>query len=311
MPVQFVSHGGPTYLYKAEPDDPPIMKQMDKDSELVASYKNLRYPVEPKAILVVSAHWEERPLRITCQERHPTLLYDYYGFPEETYHVKYPSPGSPELAKRVAELLKAAGHDVVLDTKRNLDHGAFLPLMLMYPEAKIPVVQLSLHASLDPARHIMIGRALQPLRDEGILILASGSSTHDLRGMFGAAYRNPTAYRRAVKEFTDALNKAMESDPAVRDDVLINWRSKLPYSREMHPREEHLIPLMVAAGAAGSDRGKLQLDIRPEGIFANTFYIFDSPSSSASSSSANTCPAGPAPATEASAASQNGACGVL
>lgn len=276
MPVQFVSHGGPTYLYKAPPGAPAIFKLMDKDSDLVKSYKNLRLPVPPKSIVIISAHWEaSEVLRVTSQERHPSLLYDYYGFPPETYEVKYDCPGSPALARRVVELLKRGGHEAVEDTKRNIDHGAFLPLMLMYPEATIPVVQLSLLASLDPAAHISIGKALKPLRDEGVLIIGSGSSTHDLRGMLRGVYAGGKAtYQRHVTEFTDTLNKAMEAEPAVRDEHLLKWRTMLPHSEEQHPREEHLLPLMVTVGAAGEDRGKLQIDIRPDGIAANTFYLF-------------------------------------
>lgn len=200
----------------------------------------------PKAALVVSGHWEAAVPTLNTAEK-PSLLFDYYGFPEHTYRLRYPAPGAPELALRVRELLAGAGFDSAVDAKRGLDHGVFVPFLLIYPRADVPVLQLSLQKSLDPALHLQIGKALAPLRQQGVLIVGSGMSYHNLAAMFsggGAA---------AAASF-DAWLSEVVKDPATRDASLSAWRSA-PGGRESHPREEHLIPLMVAAGAAAGDAG--------------------------------------------------------
>ncbi len=200
----------------------------------------------PTAVLVISAHWEA-PLPTLNVAANPELLFDYYGFPEHTYRLEYPAAGAPALAPRVHELLAAAGLDSAVDAGRGLDHGVFVPFLLIYPQADVPILQLSLQRSLDPALHLSIGRALAPLRDEGVLIVGSGLSYHNLGAFF-----SPRG-REAAAQFDTWLGRAV-SDPATRDARLTAWRSA-PGGRESHPREEHLLPLMVAAGAAGDDAG--------------------------------------------------------
>jgi aromatic ring-opening dioxygenase catalytic subunit (LigB family) len=177
---------------------------------------------------------------------HPPMLYDYHGFPPESYQITWPAPGDPEIAARVRQVLADAAIDTGADAMRGFDHGTFVPLKLAYPNADVPAFQLSLKRGLDPAEHLAIGRALEPLRDEGVFIIASGMTFHNLRAFF-----NPDA--NAVSEVFDAwLRETMSREPAVRDRRLTQWASA-PGARVAHPREEHLIPLMVAAGAAGSD----------------------------------------------------------
>jgi aromatic ring-opening dioxygenase catalytic subunit (LigB family) len=178
------------------------------------------------------------------------MLYDYYGFPAASYEIQWPAPGEPALAARVQQLLGAAGFQTASDSQRGFDHGTFIPLKLTYPDANVPTVQLSLKAGLDPAEHLAIGRALAPLRDEGVFIIGSGMTFHNLR-----AFRDPRS--RPIAETFDAWLQDVATRPAVeRDRALANW-SIAPMAREAHPREEHLIPLMVIAGAAGGDAGRV------------------------------------------------------
>jgi len=208
-----------------------------------------RLPRRPAGMVVVSAHWEAKVPTVMTAER-PPMLYDYYGFPPESYHITWPAPGDPKLAARVRALLEQAGLPAAEDGRRGFDHGTFVPLKLTFPGADVPTIQLSLEEGLDPARHLAIGRALAPLRDEGVLLVGSGMSYHNLRG-FG----RPEA--RADAEAFDAwLQRAAVADPGVRDAELTRWAAA-PAARRVHPREEHLLPLMVMAGAAGSDRGRI------------------------------------------------------
>jgi aromatic ring-opening dioxygenase catalytic subunit (LigB family) len=200
----------------------------------------------PKAVLVISGHWEN-PLPTFNVAAKPGLLFDYYGFPEHTYRLKYPAAGAPELAERVRKMLGDAGFASDVESKRGLDHGVFVPFLLIYPNADVPILQLSLQASLDPVLHLALGKALAPLRDQGVLIVGSGMSYHNLADMFsgrGAA---------AAAAFDAWLGDAVQ-DPAIRDQLLAKWR-EAPGGAASHPREEHLIPLMVAAGAAQGDHG--------------------------------------------------------
>lgn len=200
----------------------------------------------PKAVLVISGHWETTQLTVNVAER-PKLLFDYYGFPEHTYRLKYPVPGAPDLEPRVRALLADAGFELEVDSKRGLDHGVFVPFLLVYPNADVPIMQLSLLQSLDPMTHIAIGRALAPLRERGVLIVGSGMSYHNLAAMFSGRGAE------ASLSFDAWLAEAI-SDPKTRDEKLAEWRNA-PGGRESHPRAEHLIPLMVAAGAADGDPG--------------------------------------------------------
>jgi aromatic ring-opening dioxygenase catalytic subunit (LigB family) len=200
----------------------------------------------PKALLVVSAHWEER-VPTVMTGAHPPMLYDYYGFPPESYQITWPAPGEPTLAARVRALLEAAGFQTGADPTRGFDHGTFVPLKLAYPDADVPVVQLSLKKGLDPAEHLAVGRALAPLREEGVFIIGSGMTYHDLRNMNAGAI--------PIAETFDAWLRETTGLPAPeRDRRLTEW-AKAPAGRRAHPREEHLLPLMVVAGAAGADVG--------------------------------------------------------
>ena len=207
-----------------------------------------RLPARPKAALVVSAHWEEaRPTVSTGAA--PPMLFDYYGFPEHTYRLMLPAPGCPELARRVAELLTAAGIACDEDGDRGFDHGVFVPFLRITPEADLPIVMLSLRRDLDPAAHLAIGAALAPLRDEGVLIVGSGQSYHNLS-------RFTDGDGATSEAFDGWLSAAVTSDdPDVRSRDLRAWASA-PAARAAHPREEHLLPLMVVAGAAGRDVGR-------------------------------------------------------
>jgi aromatic ring-opening dioxygenase catalytic subunit (LigB family) len=203
----------------------------------------------PDAVLVVSGHWEEDPIAVNVEER-PPLLYDYYGFPEHTYRLEYPAPGAPQLAREVRELLTAAGIPSREERRRGLDHGVFVPFKVIYPEASVPILQVSLQRGLDPAAHLRIGRALAPLRSRGVLIVGSGMSFHNLRI---ASIEN--ARIAPSEEFDAWLGRAVcDPDPEARNSSLIGW-SRAPAARFAHPREEHLLPLMVAAGAAAQERG--------------------------------------------------------
>jgi aromatic ring-opening dioxygenase catalytic subunit (LigB family) len=214
----------------------------------VAYWRSLRGlpPSPPTALLVVSAHWEA-PVPTVMTSPNPPMLYDYGGFPAEAYRISWPAPGDPALARRVRALLGDAGVDTAEDSRRGYDHGTFVPLKMTYPDAEVPVVQLSLVAGLDASAHLRIGRALAPLRDEGVFIVGSGDSFHNMRG-FGPAFLERS------EAFNGWLTEAVTAKSDERERLLSRWE-QAPFSRLCHPREEHLIPLMVVAGAAGGDAG--------------------------------------------------------
>ena len=245
MPVVYVPHGGGPW--------PFVETGIGSKAELNALAEYLRsLPTLPErtpiALLVVSAHWEESVPTVTTSE-HPPLVYDYYGFSPESYELTWPAPGHPAVAERVMALLSSAGIVYSSTLQRGFDHGTFVPMKLAYPEANIPTVQLSLKRGLDPEQHLAIGRALAPLRNEGVFIIGSGMTYHNLRA-FGPQYR-------AVSETFDAwLREAVTAEPHERNEQLRHWQ-EAPAARQAHPREEHLLPLMVVAGAAGTDRAKL------------------------------------------------------
>jgi aromatic ring-opening dioxygenase catalytic subunit (LigB family) len=243
MPVVFLPHGGGPWPFV------DVGMDASEVAELSGYLRSLgALPSSPpKALLVVSAHWEARvPTVMTAAN--PPLFYDYYGFPPESYELTWPAPGDPALAARVRDLLGAAGFETAADAKRGFDHGTFIPLKLMVPDAKVPTVQLSLKTGLDPEEHVSLGRALAPLRDEGVFILGSGMSYHNLR-----AFGDPSA-RPHAEAFDAWLRQVALSPQAERDRRLAQWASA-PSARAAHPREEHLLPLMVVAGAAGTDPG--------------------------------------------------------
>jgi aromatic ring-opening dioxygenase catalytic subunit (LigB family) len=199
-------------------------------------------PERPKAILIVSGHWETDGFAFTAAKR-PPLIYDYHGFPPHTYQLTYPAPGDPALAARAADLLREAGLPAARDPVRGLDHGVFVPLKVAFPDADVAVVEMSVDRRLDPAQHLTAGRALAPLRDEGVLIVGAGMSFHNMRG-----YGDPRATDPS-RQFDAWLAGAATQDAAPRADALMRW-ADAPAGRFSHPREEHLLPLMVAAGAS-------------------------------------------------------------
>lgn len=204
----------------------------------------------PDAILLVSAHWEEPRPTITGNPA-PRLIYDYYGFPDEAYRIRYPAPGSPQLAQRVWELLNGENLQPDLDDGRGFDHGLFIPLKIMYPDARIPCVQLSLLKSLDPDQHIRVGAALAALRAENILVIGSGFSFHNLRAFFAATVPDADDRNQAFENWLLECCSSSEIDEEERRQRLIHWQDA-PGARFCHPREEHLLPLHVCYGIAGA-----------------------------------------------------------
>jgi len=241
LPTYFVSHGGGPWPWMREQYGPVY-------DQLAASLAALRAEADAagavRAVLVVTSHWEA-PRFMVSSGAAPGMIHDYGGFPPHTYQVRYPAPGDPALARRVVDLLAAAGHPAGLDPERGFDHGTFSMLYPVYPEAAMPVVQLSLRADLDPAAHLAAGRALALLRDEGVLVIGSGLSFHNLR-QFGAGGR------AASHAFDGWLQTTLALPPVERAEALARWETA-PAARAAHPREEHLIPLMVALGAAAEE----------------------------------------------------------
>ena len=243
MPVVFLPHGGGPWPFV----DLGFIDR--RETEALARYLRGLPGVtltRPRALLVVSAHWEESVATVMTSER-PPMFFDYYGFPPESYQLTWPAPGEPAVAARVHELLRGAGIGTASNPVRGYDHGTFIPLKVAYPDADVPVVQLSLKRSLDPKEHLAIGKALAPLRDEGVFIVGSGMTYHNMRGFMGAG-------RADAETFDTWLRAAATAAPTERERLLGAWASA-PAARAAHPREEHLLPLMVIAGAASEDRG--------------------------------------------------------
>jgi aromatic ring-opening dioxygenase catalytic subunit (LigB family) len=245
QPTLYISHGGGPSFSMEYP--PPIGAHGFDNLRHYLSGVIANLPQRPQAILTISAHWEEACVTVGTSPA-PPMLFDYYGFPPHAYQLNYPAPGNPALAARVRGLLDASGIANAENNTRGYDHGVFVPFMVIDPEAKIPVVTMSLEHNLDPARHLAIGAALAPLRDEGVLIVGSGNSFHNLRSFFDG--RPETSM-----QFDTWLTQAVElPGPTARAAALTNWE-RAPAARLCHPREEHLLPLMVAAGAGQTDRG--------------------------------------------------------
>jgi aromatic ring-opening dioxygenase catalytic subunit (LigB family) len=214
-----------------------------------------------RSILVISAHWEEATPTLHFGER-PGMLYDYGGFPAFTYTITWPAPGDPAVAGRAAALLAEAGLDSGREEQRGYDHGTFVPLMLAFPEANIPVAQLSLVSGLDPDLHFRIGRAIEALREEGVLIIGSGMSYHNMRGFMSDDPR----IQAVSKSFDDWLAQTVAMpDPEERRMRLVDWK-RAPGALECHPRSEHLVPLFVVAGAAGADQGRRDYSAQLMGV---------------------------------------------
>ena len=258
LPSLYLSHGAPTL-----PIDPALPS---------AAFGVLaaRLP-RPRAILMLSAHWcTAKPVASTAES--PETIHDFHGFPRALYEINYPAPGAPELARGAAALLQAQGIDAAT-AEHGLDHGAWVPMLLMFPQADVPVAQLSIQPHRDPAHHFQMGRALRPLADDGVMIVGSGQITHNLRAADFQARREDADPR--VAEFTDWF----EARLAARDiDALLDYRRQAPHAALMHPSDEHLLPVYAALGAAPDDYA---LEIDSLGTYqralAMTNYIFEAP----------------------------------
>ncbi|MGE4130389.1 MAG: class III extradiol ring-cleavage dioxygenase [Bdellovibrionales bacterium] len=240
LPTYFLSHGGGPWPYLTGRFRKAFAKL---EASITALPKDLG--VTPKAILVVSGHWEEKDFAVTASPK-PPMVYDYSGFPAHTYQIKYDAPGSPELAEKIAAILNGVGLRSHTDQGRGFDHGTFVPLAVAYPKADIPVVQLSIRTDYDPLAHFQVGRALAPLRDQGVLIIGSGLSFHNLQ-MIGPEAAYPS------REFDNWLGETMKAQPEERKNRLLKW-VEAPFARISHPQEDHFVPLFVAVGAAEGER---------------------------------------------------------
>jgi aromatic ring-opening dioxygenase catalytic subunit (LigB family) len=248
QPTLFIPHGGGPCFFM----DWSVMGEPANTWDKTAAWlKALAadLPERPKAIIVISGHWEEEVFTAATAAQ-PEMIYDYYGFPKHTYELQYPAPGSTALANRIVRLFEAAGIAAKTDDKRGFDHGVFIPFLLAFPEADIPVVPLSLKKSLDPAEHLAAGKALKALRDEGVLIVGSGMSYHNMH-----AFRTPSATEPSQAFDTWLTDSLGQDSKAARMQSLTHW-SQGTAARNAHPREEHLLPLMIAAGAADDDKGQ-------------------------------------------------------
>lgn len=242
LPTLFLPHGGGPCFFMDDPDG-MWTRMADFLRGVITGL-----PERPRALLVVSGHWEEPIFKVTGHAQ-PPLIYDYGGFPPHTYALTWPAPGAPDLAADIVQRLHAAGIEAAVDATRGWDHGVFIPLKVALPDADIPVVQLSLRDDMDPAKLLAAGAALQSLREQGVLIVGSGMSYHNMRGFFGRVSAGPES-----KAFDDWLTRAVEAAPDKRNALLVDW-ARAPHARDAHPREEHLLPLMLVAGAAGDDAG--------------------------------------------------------
>jgi aromatic ring-opening dioxygenase catalytic subunit (LigB family) len=265
LPTLYLPHGGGPCFFMDWPGDPHTWNEMGAFLRGVG-----KAIIRPKAIVVISAHWEAAEFTVTSNP-HPPMLFDYYGFPAHTYQLKYPAPGAPELAQRIQDLLNAAGLPARADAQRGFDHGVFIPLLLAYPAADIPIVQLSLKTGLDPAPHIQAGLALAELRAEGVLIIGSGMSFHNMQGFFNGGFEHPS------KQFDQWLSAAIaQPDARTRNNLLTEWK-KAPGALDCHPRSEHLLPLMVVAGAAGKLEGRKMFECEIKGSTISAFSFNAAP----------------------------------
>lgn len=254
-PIIFVSHGAPSLVLEdcAARD---FLKRLG--SELGA----------PRAIVAISAHWASESPALTGTAN-PDTIHDFYGFPDALYRLRYPAPGAPQLAAQICELIHAGGFECEIDPQRGLDHGTWSPLLLMYPQAQVPVVQIAIQPHRGAAHHFALGAALASLRDEGILIMGSGGATHNLGQIRGGG--NPPA-PKWVSAFAEWLTDAVTDG---RSAELVNYRRVAPCAAENHPSEEHFLPLIVAAGAAGEGaRGRCLHSSYTYGVLSMASYAF-------------------------------------
>jgi aromatic ring-opening dioxygenase catalytic subunit (LigB family) len=264
FPVMFVNHGGgPMPLMGRQPQLAQHMQEAVK-----------RYiPEKPTAIVVLSAHWEASPIQISNYDVPQPLLYDYGGFPSETYQYQYPARGSPDLSSRIHNLLKDQGIPSELENDRGFDHGVFVPLKIMFPDADIPVVAVSMDASLDSEKNMQIGQALAPLRDHGVFILGSGYTFHNLPNFFHPT----TASKQAACNFNEWLKETMlSSQPSEMKQRLTHWE-QAPGAKQSHPREEHLIPLLMTVAASDFTGAQVIYDTTrdADSEHAVTGYLFN------------------------------------
>ena len=260
MPSIYLPHGGGPW-----PWTPAFTPQLEADYVLLRRYLESipdALPRRPTGIVIVSAHWE-RPVPTVLAAAQPTMLYDYGGFPQNTYEISWPAPGSPRLAQQVRELIEASHIPTAEESERGFDHGVFVPMKLAFPSADIPTVQLSLDAGYDPERHLAIGRALAPLREQGVLIVGSGMSWEDFRAR--------DLVRRS-NAFDEWFQETATAEHSSRDLALGDW-TRAPHARAAHPHEEHLLPMMVAAGAAGEDRGHVAFNGTLMGIRVSAVHF--------------------------------------
>jgi len=238
--------------------------------EMVDRLKEFARQIQkPSAILVISAHWEE-PVPTITSGANPSLIYDYYGFPAESYEIEYPCPGEPDLANQAYEALKQAGLPVQLDDARGFDHGLFVPLKIMYPEADIPCIQLSLVSNLDANTHLAIGRALKTLNHENLLVIGSGFSFHNMKAFFSEETPEITNGNLEFERWLEATCTDRSLSEADRVNRLVHWE-QAPYARFCHPREEHLLPLHVCYGLASKPSDE-HLSVTVLGKRAGMFY---------------------------------------
>jgi 4,5-DOPA dioxygenase extradiol len=258
MPALFVSHGS------------PLLAIVDSPARRFLAGLGAQLP-RPQAIVVVSAHHDAPETEVTGAP-HPETIHDFGGFPRELYAIRYAAPGAPELAQRVAELLTAESFPARVDGRRGFDHGAWIPLYLMYPRAEVPVVQVSIDTRQSAERHLALGRVLRPLRDAGVLLLASGGATHNLGLYMYADGRDD----RDVPPFVAAFNEwTAQAIDERRDEDLVRWRELAPHAAQNHPTPEHFLPLFVAVGAAaGEERGERIHTSYDRGLLSLDAYAF-------------------------------------
>ena len=235
LPTYFISHGGGPWPWL-----PDMARQLAPLAQSLS-----RMPEEigerPKAVLMISGHWETEAFSVMSAAQ-PPMVYDYYNFPAHTYEITYPAPGAPALAAKVEEMISSAGLPARQDAEMGFDHGTFVPMALMYPEADMPLFQVSMRHNYDPAEHFALGRALAPLRDEGVLIVGSGLSYHNL-SLFGPGAKEPSTV------FDSWLTETLSQPPEQRRQSIMAWE-KAPLARVCHAKEDHLVPLFAALGAA-------------------------------------------------------------
>jgi 4,5-DOPA dioxygenase extradiol len=261
MPSLFISHGGPSVVIS----DTPARHYLETIGTLVP---------RPRAIVIASAHFETNGVAVVT-DPHPGMIYDFRGFPDELYRMVYPAPGDPALAERVLGLLEAAGLDPFRVAQRGYDHGTWTPLLLAYPGGDIPIVQISIDPARDAAWHYRLGRALSPLRQDGVLLIGSGHITHNLRAFFSILRQGETldpALPGKVEAFTGWFADRLGAGDS---EALLDWKRQAPYPAENHPTDEHLMPIFFAYGAAGERPKATRTHNSVEhGFFANDSYLF-------------------------------------